>query len=308
MNTASGEFRRGWRPLLASSLGIACGISPIPVTLLGHLTRPLQAEFGWTRGQIMLAVTFVGVTNAAMTPVFGWLIDRVGVRRIALISLVGFALCWMGVATNNGSITLFYASWVAMALVGSGSQPISWTRMIGAWFDRRQGLALGIALTGTGLTAVVLNAFAPFLIREFGWRGAIVCTAVVALGIALPVALAYFREPTQVDSRRTSLEVTSPTGVSASDALRGARFWLLFAIFGGIALAYVGLLTNYVPLLIDRGFTPVAAGTTTSIVGLSIIVGRIGSGYLFDRLWRRRWRLPSLPVKSSPACSCIRPM
>jgi MFS family permease len=301
MTIARDEFRGGWRPLVASSIGIAFGISPIPFFAIGHLTPGLEADFGWSRAQIMLAVTVVGVTNALMTPVYGMLMDRWGVRPVALGSLVGFALTWALVSQNPGSLPLFYATWFLMALLGSASQPISWTRVVNAWFTRSRGFALGLALTGTGLAGFAINALMPRLIEAFGWRGAILATVLLPLGVALPLAVAWFHEPAIAHARPGDAPAVT-AGMSARAAIRTVRFWTMAAIFTGFALAYAGLATNFVPLLIDAGWSAPEAGLTVGMVGISTIVGRVIAGYLLDHVWAP---LVAAPLLCGPIVTCV---
>ena len=92
------EFRKGWKPLAAALVGVGCGASPIPFNVLGTLFEPLQAEFGWNRGQVSAGITIFGITAALLAPVFGSMADRFGVRRVALWSLVAFALSFAALA------------------------------------------------------------------------------------------------------------------------------------------------------------------------------------------------------------------
>jgi OFA family oxalate/formate antiporter-like MFS transporter len=298
---ARDEFRSGWRALVASSLGIACGISPIPFFTIGQITPALQSEFGWSRAEIMTAVTVVGVTNALTTPAYGVAMDRWGVRRVALASLVGFAACWMLVARNPGSLPLFYATWFAMSLLGSGSQPISWTRVVNAWFQRSRGLALGLALTGTGLAGFALNACLPGLVYGVGWRGAVLATACLPLALALPVAMAWFREPADGHARARS-SVDAAAGLTARAAMRTPRFWAMVAIFSSFALAYGGLSANFVPRLRDAGWSAADAGLTVGMLGVSTVIGRVLAGYLFDRFWAP---LVAAPLLLGPVATCL---
>jgi MFS family permease len=298
---ARDEFRQGWRALAASSVGIAFGISPIPFFAIGHLTPSLQAEFGWSRAEIMLAVTVVGITNALTTPLYGAVMDRYGVRRVALGALLGFALGWTLVAFNPGSLPLFYATWFAMSLLGSASQPISWTRVVNAWFRRSRGFALGLALTGTGVAGFALNAMLPHLIEAFGWRGAVLATVALPLGIALPLAFAWFREPATADPSAGGRRSMAP-GLSARVALRTPRFWAMAAIFTSFALAYAGLSTNFVPLLVDAQWSATDAGLTVGALGISTVVGRVIAGYLFDRYWAP---IVAAPLLAGPVVTCV---
>ncbi|HKT78312.1 MAG TPA: MFS transporter, partial [Sphingobium sp.] len=80
--TARGEFASGGIMLAASFLGLSVGISSLFFYTLGIFIRPLQAEFGWSRGSLSLAVLISGIVLAIASPFVGRLVDRVGVRPV----------------------------------------------------------------------------------------------------------------------------------------------------------------------------------------------------------------------------------
>ena len=79
------EFAGGWKTLLAGFLGTMCGASPLPFNVLGFLLAPLEAELGWSRTQVSLGITIFGVTAALLSPVYGGLADRHGVRKVGIL-------------------------------------------------------------------------------------------------------------------------------------------------------------------------------------------------------------------------------
>ena len=105
---ARGEFRLGWKVLIAGFLGTMCGASPLPFNVLGFLFEPLNAEFGWNRQQVSLGITIFGITASLLAPVFGWLADKFGVRKVALWSLFGFALAFSALYFTPPSLPGFY--------------------------------------------------------------------------------------------------------------------------------------------------------------------------------------------------------
>jgi MFS family permease len=91
----------------------------------------------------------------------------------------------MALSLGNGSLTLYYATWLLVAFVGAGTLPITWTRAVNNGFHSGKGLALGLSLIGTGLFGYLIKPFAAWLIGAFGWRSAYVVIGALPL-LVLP--------------------------------------------------------------------------------------------------------------------------
>ena len=128
------EFRFGWPVVLASTFGISLGMSPLPFYTIGVFAKPLAAEFGWGIDQIMFGLVPFCVVTVISAPMAGYLSDRYGVRRVALISMVTFSLAMMSFALNNGSHTLYLFLWGLLSILSAGTLPITFTKAISRWF------------------------------------------------------------------------------------------------------------------------------------------------------------------------------
>jgi MFS family permease len=301
MNLTSIEFRRGWPVLVAAALGTAFGASPIPFNSIGPFTRPLAEEFGWGRGDIQLALFWFTAAVVITVPFVGGLADRIGVRKVAIGALALFGVSFAALAFTPASLLGFYLLWVLMGALGAGSTPVSWTRAVNAWFVHNRGLALALTLMGTGLTAALLPSLATWIIEHYGWRRAFLGISLLPLAVALPVAVWLFREP---DARDSTQFVASAglTGVSVRAALHDYRFWVIAGSILCVAIGVGGSITNFQPLLMDRGFQPQQAARVAGVIGVSVIAGRLIAGFLIDRYWAP---LVTLPMLALPALACV---
>jgi MFS family permease len=301
VNLTAVEFRRGWPVLIAAALGTAFGASPIPFNSIGPFTRPLAEEFGWGRGDIQLALFWFTATVVITVPFVGGLADRIGVRKVAIATLALFGLAFAALALTPASLVTFYLLWGLMGALGAGSTPVSWTRVVNAWFVHNRGFALALTLMGTGVTAALLPSLATWLIAEFGWRRAFLGIALLPLVVALPVAVWLFREP---DARgAVSFDgAANRAGVTVQAALRDYRYWVIAGSILCIAIGVGGSITNFQPLLMDRGFEPAEAARVAGAIGVSVIAGRLIAGFLIDRYWAP---LVTLPMLALPALACI---
>lgn len=294
-----GEFRRGWPLLLSVVLGVGLGLSPLPFYSIGMLAPELAKEFGWSFASIMLGLPVATVAVMIVGPIIGWLGDRIGVRPVAIASLVLFAFVFMAFSLTNGALPLFYLNWALMGAVGAGTLPTTWTRAVNNGFEVNKGLALGVALMGTGVFGFLIKPFLMWMIEAHGWRAAYLVTGALPLVIALPVALLAFKDP---GARRVhTLDAPLP-GLTLGEAARDPKFWLIAGGFLLFSFAIAGPLPNLENLLKLKGFTKAEIVSLAPVVGLSVIAGRVAGGFLVDRFWAPGVALVLLCL---PAVGCL---
>ena len=97
------DSSRGWWNVLAAFFGLALSYAMFTVFAFGTLVKPLQAEFGWSRAEMSFALTITNICVVFGAPALGYLVDRGGVRRILIPSIV-----LMGLATLMASKLLSF--------------------------------------------------------------------------------------------------------------------------------------------------------------------------------------------------------
>jgi MFS transporter, OFA family, oxalate/formate antiporter len=296
------EFAKGWRPLAAALIGVACGASPIPFNVLPLVLGPVTNEFGWSFAEAAAGVTIFGIIASLLAPVFGGLADRFGVRPVAIGSLLAFAVTFASFYLLPGSLNGWYLFWALLGIVGIGSTPVTWSRAVSMWFSKNRGLALGIMLLGTSLSALVVPQIAQRAIDAFGWRGAFPATALLPLLVAIPLALLWFREPLPHERPAGVSDASGRlTGLTLGQTLRGYRFWVLLASILVIAMAYGGAHIHMAQIVALHGFSAKVAASVLGVVALGILAGRIIVGLLFDRFWAPGVAAPAMLL---PAFAC----
>lgn len=293
----------GWWNVAASFVGLSLSYAMFTVFSFGTFVGPLQAEFGWGRGPMSLALTIANITVVFASPLLGLLVDRLGARRVMVVSVALLGLCVISMGWLTGDIRHYYAMHVAIPLLGAGTLPLAYSRIIVAWFEKRRGLALGIALSGFGVGAALVPAGAQWMIGQFGWREAYFLFGGLVLLISLPLAAFVLRErPADLgvlpDGRGAAPlpppaeaaiaagaapEAIPAAGLTLPEALRTRPFWFLIVSIALIGIGITSILAHLVPMLIGRGVEPSRAAFAMSLLGLGLIFGRILSGWLMDR-------------------------
>lgn len=302
------EFHEGWKILLICVIGVITSAAVVPLYSFGPLVAPLEQEFGWSRGDVQTAISlfFVGLVIGA--PLAGWMLGRLGPRRSAIISVFGQSLGYAALAILEAPIWHLYAMYLLLPVVGAGTQHVTWTQVTGAWFVRNRGLALALVMMGTGLCALLITPLIASVIEIGGWRLAMGVLACIPLVVTLPAVLLWLPAKAAADHHASpqhqisSTLVTRAHCLSIAYILRAPKFWLITIGLSLTVVGIVGLLTNTVPLLRDKGVAATTAASIFSIIGIALIVGRLTAGYLIDRLWAPGIAFMSLIL---PAFGCL---
>ena len=294
---ATRRFFRGWWIVAVAIVGQSFSLAPVLVYTFGVFAKPLAGAFKSSRSSIALAVSLLDLTVTFSAPVVGRLVDRYGTRRVIVTSLLVLTACLVGLAYVQPPLWHLYVLYMLAGSLGVATTPVTYSRVIANWFDRKRGLALGLAGIGSGLGAFIGPSLAQFLIDERGWRQAYLGLAAFTLLVATPVVAIFLRgSPEEVgllpDGAIAPAVIASRTapvpGMTLAQAIRTPTFWLLCGIFLMVAACVNGTAAHVAPLLTDSGVSGRSAAFAASLFGFASIAGRVGSGYLIDRFFAPR--------------------
>lgn len=273
------EWRQHWRVGVASFFGMAVGAAVLP-SIFSLFILPLQNAFGWSRGQIGLA-NYALMVPALLSPMAGRWIDRVGARVPLLISTTLAALAYLMLGMMSGSLPVFYALYGFLAIAGMLTTGLTYARVICVSFVKTRGVSLAIGRSGMSVSATLLPIALFAIISEFGWRAGYFLMAGLILGIALPMVFFWIRGKAGSPGTGDMAQPSTPFLKLLTDRT-------VVTIAGSAALAYLPLmsvLSQSVPLLVDKGMTPGFAASTVGVVGVASFTGALFTGYLLDRFW-----------------------
>lgn len=278
------EWRRGWQFVLLTAVALLCSPATMPVYTIGVLTVPLQESFGWGRGTIQAAILFSTGLGMIGGPLCGWMIGRLGVRTAVIIGVSGVSTAVGLCSLMTGHIWQLYMLYGLMALTGAGAGAVSWTYLIASRFSASRGLALGIALSGTGLAAMLLPRIASAGLNWGDWRTSYVMLCSIGFLIVLPLALLLLPRGERTHAGQRDACAEAP-GMTLAQAIRSRYFWLIGLATLCIYFSVGGLIPNIVPAMTDAGLSAAEAVSIMGFFGLAIVIGRIMVGLLIDRFW-----------------------
>jgi MFS family permease len=269
---------------------VAVCSSPVALVTVGLFIKPLGVVYGWNRASVALAISIGAIALALSTPLAGRLIDRFGVRRILLGSLFtyGLAVALVPWCVQALGLPGLYAIYIAIGVLSSGSNTIAYARLLTGWFHHSRGLALGIGMSGIPLGMAITSPLGQYLIEHVSWQGAFLGLAALPVLIGIPLALFAVRETPAAELTQTVAPQADRQGMTRQQAMHGRAFWTLLMVFLLLACAMNGIELHIVPLLSDRGFSPMVAALALSLLNVVAIGARVGAGFLFDRWFAPR--------------------
>jgi len=202
------------RWIIVALLFVATGLSFMDRQVLSLAIIKIKEEFQMSDVEYGWVNTAFLFSYAIMFTLGGWLIDRYG-TRIGLAVSVGL---WSLASSFHGLTQNVWQLGISRFFLGlgeGGAFPGA-AKGVTEWFPQKQrGVAMGIAIGGSALGAVIAPPLTVYLTALFGWRGTFVVTGIVG-GFWVLIWLLFFRKPQQ--SRLvTEKELALITGNNSED-------------------------------------------------------------------------------------------
>ena len=291
------KFFYGWWIVVVAAIGLGLGYAPIIVYSFSVFIKPLTQDLHSNRASISLAFTLANLMTSISSPLVGRLADRFGARRVILIATAIFASLLISAPLLSSKLWSFYLFYGLLGFVGSAPAPIPYVKVISRWFDRHRGAALGLTMLGIGTGAILMPAFAQRLIAMLGWRSTYVVIGMLVLVVSVPIVAFFLKEspeergllPDGVSvARNVGQKQNSEEGLNWWEARRSATFWLMVSALFLVGASVHGCVVHLAPLLSDQGLTPQRVALAITVLGTALMIGRVASGYLLDRVFAPR--------------------
>jgi MFS family permease len=295
----SRRFYYGWTIVAVAFLSLGTWLAMR--TTFAIFLMALLDEFHWSRAAAagVQSVSFIVYTCSA--PFVGMLIDRLGPRRVIPpgIVILCAGLLLSGRVHSLAQLYLVYGGIAAFGVTFISISPYS--AVLSRWFQKKRGLASGVAVSGMGVGTFVFVPLTQYVIGCAGWRTAFTVLSGCVFLLLFPITVMLMRRNPQemgleVDGggdaagKRRGVEVVdaawADTDWTLKKAARQGRFWSLLAFpFLVIAPIYV-ILIHGPKLLADSGFARMDVAVMFAIMGVTTSVFQICWGWLSDTIGR----------------------
>lgn len=272
---------RGWRVVLACFL-MAFFMFGFGLYGQGVYLAELQRAHGWPGTLVSAASTFSFLLTSVLVIFTDDLLGRIGLRGLILCGLtaLGASTALLGLMQAPWQLYLAYAL-MSVGWTGMGSVVIA--TVLNAWFARRRGLALSLALNGATFGGIILVPVLLALSSSIGFRSAMLAATIVMIVLVLPVVVVFTSWPVDAPPNAADVSGGKVARRSRRELLANASFWTMVLPIAIALLAQMGFIIHQVTFL-EPLIGRASAGLAVTIMAAMAVVGRLSLGLFVDRL------------------------
>ncbi len=310
---ARGAFYGWW---LVAVSGFIMVITSVPVfQAMAVWAVALESQFGWSRTQLGLALSFTRVEGSFTGPIAGYLVDRMGTRFMVFTGLLILAAGFF-LFSRMENLWMLYLAYFVMSIGQGQAGWLTVMTLLNHWFVRRRGMAMGLAMVGMSIGALVIVPVIAWLINpaadRLGWRRTAEILAVVVLASAIILPKLFRNKPEDVsahpdgelrpgvDPDPSGDEIGPPVVAFATiegaqqpeqeleltigQALRTQAFWCISFGHGLGSMVVLAIMSQLGLLLGDLGYGVQTTGWVISVQTAVALVFQFLGGWLGDRI------------------------
>ena len=283
------KFFYGWIIVGVANLGIFSsgpGQSHTFSVFLGPISKDLELS----NSSIASAYGLATLIAAFLLPYMGKIIDKYGPRTsLIIISIIlGISCIFFGAASNFLMLTVGFGF---LRFFGQGSLMLGCANMVSQWFDTKRGFAMSLMALGFGISMAIHPPLSQLLIEQFGWKYAWVILGISTWIIMVPALyILAWNTPESVGLRPDGVNQSSSQqndveeieGLNLSEAIKEKAFYILSAIWFGMAMLVTTLHFYQVTILTSQGISTDFAAGVFSISAITMVLFMPFVGKLFD--------------------------
>ena len=322
-----------WKPLGRTLLdesgnpvaACAAGATSFGEKLSGTATALFATDCNWTQFDLGWMYTLFFVLLGCSAALWGGWLERVGPRKVGLISM----LFWCGglmISAYGIYVHQLWMMWLGSGVIGGiglGLAYISPVSTLIKWFPDKRGMATGMAIMGFGGGAMIGSPLATKLMAYFStatdpgvWQtfvalGVIYAIFMTAGSLGYRVPASGWKPEGWTPPVQAKNSMIAMHHVHLKNAHKTPQFWLIWLVLCMNVSACIGVIGAAAPMLQetfggaligqpdisfaeirnDESLTVAAAAVGAGFVGLiSVfnIFGRIGWATSSDKLGRKR--------------------
>jgi MFS transporter, OFA family, oxalate/formate antiporter len=239
--------------------------------------RPLTRAYGWTFAQANAGGSIILFLIGILSPFVGTLVDKFKPKRVILGGTLVIAVALTLLSTIH-SRPQYYAFCFLLGIGASAVSILPTSILIGPFFSRWRGLAVGFINAGIGLGGYIAPRLATAQIAQ---RGLSRMFLVLAACMAIPFLLTLIIVDNHASPR---IQTTSATVPTMPQLARMPMFWIFGIALFFSAHAMLGVQQNLISYLTGAHVSAKEAALILAIALAAAAPGKLISGVLADRV------------------------
>ncbi len=177
------------RGLITLAVMLATIMQVLDTTIANVALPSMTGDLGASADTITWVLTSYIVASAVMTPVTGWLSDRIGKRELFLASVIGFIATSVacGLAWNLSAMVFFR---LLQGVFGAAIVPLSQTFLLDIYPPEKAGQAMAMWGAGIMVGPIIGPTLGGWLTEYYNWRWVFLVNLPLGL-VALAGCVAY---------------------------------------------------------------------------------------------------------------------
>jgi MFS family permease len=266
---------------LILALGVVCMFDQ---QIIGALLTPIKTSLNLSDEQFARIAAVFTVAGMAGAPVFGWLANRFGRKRVLFAGIVIWSLASIGSGLADGIAVLLL--WRALTGFGEASyQSLAPSWLADLYRPKWRNLVFSAYMLRNKVGAALAFGIGGWLAANYGWHTAFIVSGFP--GLVLAVLVLLVKEPRAGESDG-AVQLADPVGFKQGLTVFRRPGFVLHCI--ALSLFFTGMATQmWVPAFLTRSFqvpNAAAAGFLSAAVLYTLPSGLIG-GYLSSLLLRK---------------------
>jgi MFS family permease len=243
----------------------------------------IRTEYGLSHGQWGQAYTIGTLASAATMMFAGPLADRMRIRKLAAIVMIGLAAFCLGMAAASGAWALPFLIW-GLRFCGQGMLTQVPAVAVGRWFQANRGRAIAVVFLGVSVGQAVFPFIFVSIMAATDWRTTWAIAAIIPIILAPPM-LMLLRHERQPQSRAGDI---GGAGIldrhwTRAQALRHWLFWVTFPGFLAQPIFSTAVAFHQVHLTDIKGWSLAGFAALFSVMTGAKIIGLLSGGWAIDR-------------------------
>jgi MFS family permease len=289
LNYVNAKFFYGWIIVGIANIGIFSS-GPGQSHTFSVFVEPISQDLELSSASIASAYGLATLIAAFLLPYMGRIIDRYGARvSLIIISIIlGISCIFFGAASNFLMLTVGFGF---LRFFGQGSLMLGCANLVSQWFDSKRGFAMSLMALGFGMSMAIHPPVSQFLIDQYGWKYAWIILGISTWIIMVPsLFILAWNNPENIGLKPDGVkksnlkndEIEAIEGLNLTEASKENSFYILAAMWFGMAMLVTTLHFYQVTILTNQGITTEFAASLFTVSAFAMVVFMPLVGKFFD--------------------------